>query len=383
MSSRVPHVVVLGGGFGGLSVANTIRDSLSSEDVRITLVDQKEWFMVGFAKLWIIRGTRTFGESAAPLGNLEDRGISFMNARVERIDSDKQVVCTSVGEIKYDYLVVALGAHLAPEEIPGLVEHGLNLYDHNHLTTIRERLLEMQSGRVAIAITGMPYKCPPAPYEAALLVDSLLRERGVRNNISIDVYNLAPITLPSAGPKISKQVLDMLDAEGIQFHGSSKVTSVKAGVLVFEDGEDEFDILMAIPPHKIPPVAIKFAKDDPFIKIDRYGRTQFPHIFAVGDITILPAGTTPVPKAGIFAEGEGAVVGDYIVAAITNKTTPRLYDGKGGCFIESGRDTASIIEVDAFKPSTKLSNSTKSNLETKVQFEQERLAGWLNYRVGD
>ena len=249
--SPIPRVVVLGGGFGGLSTANAIRDALPPGRVQITLVDGKGWFMVGFAKLWIIRGTRTFAESAAPLENLAGRNIDFVKARVERIDPETKTVETSDGRIKYDYLVVALGARLSPESVPGLAEHGLDLYDHDHLITIREQLLNMRSGRVAVAITGMPYKCPPAPYEAALLVDSLLREKGVRDDIRIDVYGPAPITLPAAGPEISGRILEMLDAENIQFHASCKTVSVKPGRLKFEDGEAEFDLLLAVPPPRV------------------------------------------------------------------------------------------------------------------------------------
>ena len=376
----IPRVVVLGGGFGGLSAANAIRDALPPEKVSITLVDAKEWFMVGFAKLWIVRGTRTFAESAAPLENLAARNIDFVKARIERIDPEAKTVETSAGSMKYDYLVVALGARLSPESVPGLVEHGLNLYDHDQLTTIRENLLSMQSGRLAVAITGMPYKCPPAPYEAALMVDSLLRERGVRDHIRIDVYGPAPIALPAAGPEISGRILEMLRAENIQFHASRKAVSVKPGRLVFEDGEAEFDLLLAVPPHVLPEAAADIAGDDPFIKIDREGRTRFANVFAVGDITTLPAGKAPVPKAGVFAEGEGVVVAGCIVADITGGTRPDPFDGKGGCFIESGRNTASIIEVDAFASSTKLSDPTKPNLESKMQFERERLAGWLDHK---
>lgn len=379
----VPHVVIAGGGFGGLSAANAIRRALPPDRVRITLVDQRDWFMVGFAKLWIIRGTRTFAESAAPLSGLAARGIDFVKAEIERIDPSSRMVETSAGTLKCDYLVVALGAQLSPEKIPGLAEHGLNLYDHTQLVSIRERLLDMESGRIAVAITAMPYKCPPAPYEAALLIDSLLREREKRDRIDIDVYGPAPITLPAAGPEISGRVQNMLRAENIRFHGSCRTISVEPDHLKFEEGTAAFDILVAVPPHTLPPVASGLAGGDPFIKIDRMGRTVFSNVFAVGDITTLPAGQTPVPKAGVFAEGEGAVVASCIISDITGAADPDPFDGRGGCFIESGRQTASVIEVDAFAPATKLSAPTESNLEAKLQFERDRLVGWLDHPMRD
>lgn len=375
--AKIPHIVILGGGFGGLSAALEIRTRLSAAQARVTVVDRKDWFMVGFAKLWIIRGTRTFEESTAPLENLSKKDIEFVKAEVLELDTIQKHVETSKGRLSYDYLIVAMGAHLAPNRIPGLAEYGFNLYDHDHLETIRKRLMGIKSGSVAIVISSMPYKCPPAPFEAAMLIDSLLNEIGSRKSISIDVYGPGPITLPAAGPEISGRVLDMIRQRDIQFYGSHKLVSVKESDIIFEDATKKFDVLLVVPPHVVPPVVSVLTDSEPFIKIDRFGRTRLHNVYAVGDITTLPGGKGPVPKAGVFAEGEGAVVARDIIAKITDGDGPEPYDGKGGCFIESGQSTASIIQVDAFKPSTTLSEPTQSNLEAKLQFEKDHLQGWL------
>ena len=375
--ATVPHIVILGGGFGGISAALEIRARLPASQARITVVDKKDWFMVGFAKLWIIRGTRTFEESTAPLENLSKRDVSFVKAEVQRLDLVGKAVQTSRGRLSYDYLVVAMGARLAPDAIPGMAEHALNLYDHDHLKSIRERLLALDSGSVAILISSLPYKCPPAPFEAALLIDSLLEEAGSRDRVSLDVYGPAPITLPAAGPDISMRILNMIQDRNIRFHGSKKPLSVGPSSIAFEDGTASFDVLLAVPPHALPPVAAALAGSEPFIRIDRFGRTRLHDVYAVGDATTLPGQKAPVPKAGVFAEGEGAVAARHIVSDILSEGRPAPYDGKGGCFIESGQDTASVIRVDAFAPSTTLSESTQSNLEAKLQFERDHLQGWL------
>ena len=375
--AEIPHIVILGGGFGGISAALEIRARLSAAEARVTVVDKKDWFMVGFAKLWIIRGTRTFEESTAPLENLTKKGINFVKADILKLNIVQKRIETSQGRISYDYLVVAMGAHLAPDTIPGLTKHGLNLYDHNHLKTIREKLLKIKSGSVAIVISSMPYKCPPAPFEAAMLIDSLLAEIGSRDDISIDVYSPAPITLPAAGADISERVLTMIQGKNIKFHGSHKLLSVNPSEAVFENTSRRFDILLAVPPHVLPPMASALADSKPFIKIDRFGRTRIHNVYAVGDITTLDGSKAPVPKAGVFAEGEGIVVARHITSSILSDGEPQPYDGKGGCFIESGQNTASVIQVDAFAPSTTLSESTKSNLEEKLQFEKDHLEGWL------
>ena len=112
---------------------------------------------------------------------------------------------------------------MAPEKIPGLTENGFNLYDHNQLDEIHHKLNKIESGKIAIVIMGMPYKCPPAPFEASLLVDSMLRKRGIRDSVQIDFYSPAPITLPAAGPEVSKQILDLVNSEKITFHNSQKI----------------------------------------------------------------------------------------------------------------------------------------------------------------
>ncbi|WP_428326076.1 NAD(P)/FAD-dependent oxidoreductase [Nitrosopumilus sp.] len=379
----IPHVVILGGGFGGLATANEIRNSLASSQVKITIIDKKDWFMVGFAKLWIINGTRTFENSIGHLNQLEKKEIHFLQDEILSIDLQNKYVKTKQENISYDFLVMSLGAVLAPQKIPGLTENGFNLYDHNQLSEIHDKLQNIDSGKIAISIMGMPYKCPPAPFEASLLIDSMLRKRGVRNSVQIDFYSPAPITLPAAGPEVSKQILDLVNSEKIIFHNSSKIKSVESNKLIFENGEAEFDLLLAVPPHIAPKVIYDsgLAKEPGFIPIDRDCKTPFEDVFAVGDVTsLVVTENKAVPKAGIFAEGEGITVAKNIISKLQSKEESELFDGKGGCFIESGRDTASVIEVDMFsqpEPSTSISEQTSENLSSKLEFEKERLSKWL------
>ena len=381
--ANTPHVVILGGGFGGLSAANELRNSLSLSEVKITVIDKKDWFMVGFAKLWIINGTRTFENSVGSLKELQKKEIDFIKDEIISINLENKNIETKSHNVSYDYLIISMGAILAPQKIPGLENNGFNLYDHNQLVEIREKLESIESGKIAISIMGMPYKCPPAPFEASLLIDSMLRKRGVRDSVKIDFYSPAPITLPAAGPEVSKQILELVNSEKITFHNSSKIKSVESKKLIFENSEADFDILLAVPPHIAPKVIYDsgLAKESGFIPIDRDCKTPFENVFAVGDVTSLAvAENMAVPKAGVFAEGEGITVARNIISKIQSKEDSALFDGKGGCFIESGRDTASLIEVDMFtndKPSTNLTELTSDNLSKKIEFEKERLSKWL------
>ena len=383
MTENIPHVLILGGGFGGLSSANEIRNSLSSSKVRITVIDKKDWFMVGFAKLWIMNGTRTFENSTGSLNQLEKKEINFIKEEILKIDLENRNVKTTTKNLSYDYLIVALGATLAPEKIPGLLNYGMNLYDHHQVAEIHDKLTKIKTGNIAIVIMGMPYKCPPAPFEAALLIDSMLRNSGIRDSVKINFYSPAPITLPAAGPDVSQQILELINSEKIVFHNSCKIISVEKNKLIFENSQAHFDLLLAVPPHIAPKIIYDsgLAKEGGFIQINRDCKTPFENVYAIGDVTSLPVGEKmAIPKAGIFAEGEGLTVAHNIVSKIRSQDGSELFDGKGGCFIESGRDTASLIEVDMFtesKPITKLTESNKEHLNEKFEFEKDRMKKWL------
>jgi sulfide:quinone oxidoreductase len=339
--------------------------------------------MVGFAKLWIIKGTRTFENSTGSLTGLAKKEIDFLNEEIHQIDLENKNIKTTTKNLSYDFLIIAMGAALAPQKIPGLTENGMNLYDYKQSEQIHEKIKELKSGIIAISIMGMPYKCPPAPFEASLIIDSMLREAGIRDSVQIHFYSPAPITLPAGGPEISKQILDLISSEKIIFHDSCKIKSVEPNKLIFQNSEANFDLLLAIPPHVAPDViyASGLAKEDNFIPISRDCKTSFENVYAIGDVTSMKVtDTIAVPKAGVFAEGEGLAVAQNIISKIQSQEESALFDGKGGCFMESGRDTASLVEVDMFsgpKPSVKLTESTSEHFDDKLQFEKDRLSKWL------
>ena len=375
------QILILGGGFGGLAAANELKTNLP--DAKITIIDKKDYFMMDLVKLWIIKGTRQFETSKRPLQSLTKKGIDFVNEAAVAIDTNQKKVRTTTREFSYDYLIIAAGVDLAPEKIPGLLENAMILYDLEHVQKIREKILQMRSGNLAFAITGMPYKCPPAPFEAALIISTMLEELGTRNSISIDFYSLAPITLPAAGPEVSKELLDILESEKIKFYGNRKTISVEQNLIKFEDGSTEkFDLLIAVPPHKAPKVVYdsNFAQEGQFISVKRNCKTQFENVYAIGDVTtMMVTDKIAVPKAGIFAEGQGVAVAHDIIAQIKKERTGSTFDGRGGCFVEMG-STAGYVYVDMFaqpNPITRLDKPAEEHMQEKEQFEKERLAKWL------
>lgn len=376
------NILILGGGFGGLAAANELRQGLPM-DAKITVVDKKDYFMMDLVKLWILNGTREFESSKRPLHPITRKGIDFINEEIVKIDPKNKKVTTNSRELSYDYLIIALGVELAPEQIPGLSENGLNLYDINDVPKIREQVRKLRSGKIAMAIMGMPYKCPPAPFEAALLIRVMQKEAGINGSVQIDFYSPAPLTLPAGGPQVSEEVLQLLKSRNINFQGLHKTVSVGKNSLKFESSETNFDLLLAVPPHKVPAVVVEsgFAQKDKFISVDRSCKTSFENVYAIGDVNeIMVTDKIAVPKAGIFAEGEGVTVAKNIISQIRKEQEKEIFDGKGGCFVEVGKKSAGYLEVDMFaspNPVTLLKEPSQEHFMEKEKFEQDRLSKWL------
>lgn len=379
---RPINVVILGGGFGGLAAANELRENLP-QDVRITIIDKKDWFMMDLVKLWIINGTREFELSKRPLENVTKKGIEFVNEDVLKIDPVEKSIRTKYRQFHYDFLIISLGVELAPEKIPGLKENSFILYDINDVPKIRDILRQIKSGKIVMAITGLPYKCPPAPFEAALLIRSILEETGASDSVTIDFYSPTPITLPAGGPKVSEDILQILKSKKIDFHGNHKTISVEPSKIKFENAETSFDVLIAVPPHKPASVVTEsgFAENGKFVEVDKTCKTKYERVYAIGDVNqMMVTDKIAVPKAGIFAEAQGIAVAKNIVSQIQNELEHATFDGKGGCFLETGKGTAGYLQVDMFAspdPLTELKSPSTEYFSEKEKFEQERLKKWL------
>src|ERR1041385_95690 len=391
------QVLILGGGFGGLTSANLIRKSLSQEECEITVVDKYQYFMMGLVNLWILSGSRRLEDSQIALNKLEAKGIKFLNDEITGIDPSENSVTTKTNpkKLKYDYLVIALGAEVAPKLIDGLEDNDdqscFNVYDAKQVPLLREKLLSMKSGRVVVCIADIPYKCPPAPYEASLLINDILVKNGTRDFIDLDMYVPTPIALPVAGPTMSQGVVNLLNDNHINFHPLHKIKKVlDEKTIEFENGsKTNYDVLVIIPPHRVPQV-IKNSdllledRDQRWINVDKFTlMTKYKNVFAIGDVTEIRLDqTTIIPKAGIFAEGEAKVVSQQIINEIKNDNSNKAlkFDGKGFCFMEIGNKKAGYIDADFYNeagPTTRLDPPSDEFYQKKLDFERSRLNEWL------
>lgn len=378
------RILILGAGFGGLAGANMLRRNLAAEH-RVIVLDRKNWFMMGLVKLWILEGSRNLEESQTPLAGLGAKGIEYLNDEVTKIDSAASAIeAKNHGRLEYDYLIVALGAELVPERIPGFVGNGYNLYDPLQVPEIRRRLLSMNGGKVAIAIMGMPYKCPPAPYEASIIVSNIFTKKDTGSSHEVDVYCPAPIAMPVAGPQVSSVVVDTISQHGIRFNAAHKLRSVSDKQLEFDNGAvRDYDLLIGIPPHRAPEVVRNsgLTGGTDWISVDRHTmKTATSNVFAVGDITEIKVGALAMPKAGIFAEEQAKVVAQQIIDEIGMKPTAASFSGQGYCFMEVGGGKAGYLAADFYNqagPQAKLEAPSKESFEKKQDFERTRIKEWL------
>ena len=340
-------VLVLGAGIGGIVAAETLRKLLPASD-RVIAVDRAGQHFFPPSLLWLMVGQRTQQDFTRPLDRLP-HGIEFRQGNVTQIDPARREVEIDGQPLRADALVIALGAEYAPDTIPGLAESGLCIYTMEGATAIHDALVRFSGGRIVILTAAPQYKCPAAPYETALLVDSYLRKRGLREKTTIEFFAAEPRPMFVAGPELGAAVRGMVEARGIAYHPEHQVKEVDAANrrISFANGaEAEFDLLLYVPPHRAPAVAREagLANESGWIPVDRHTlQTQFENVFALGDITTIPLKMgRPLPKAGVFADGQAEVVAHNIAHAWTGKGAPRQFAGEGMCFIETGGGRAGI-----------------------------------------
>ncbi len=378
------RIVILGAGFGGITAALELAQTLGAEHT-ITLVERSPSFMMGLRKLWIMtgRGTRAEGERA--LSGLRARGVEMRQATVTAIDVRGRTVETDGGRILFDYLVVALGADPRPDLVPGFSEAAFNLYSPHDAERLALRVRDLRGGRVVIAILGVPYKCPPAPYEAAMMLDDLFRTRGIRSAIDLQAYTPQPMSLPVVGPANCAQVEGLLAARGIAFTPNRKVARVEGSALRFEDGARlEADLLITVPPHR-PPAVVRnsgLPMAGEWLAVDPHTlRTPAEGVFAIGDVVEIPlANKMVLPKAGVFAEAQGTVVAASIAAELIHRPAGEGFDGHGYCFIETGGGQATKVEgnfMAAPAPAVTIAPPSAESYRQKLDFERRRLNGWF------
>jgi sulfide:quinone oxidoreductase len=374
------HVVIVGAGFAGLELATRLSESLR-DAVHVTLIDRNDSFYFGFSKLDVLLGRQAPDDVLLHYRDMAGEGVEFRQATVTAIDPLKRRVITDEGSYDADFLAVALGADYDLAATPGFQQGGFEYYSLAGAERLRDALADFTRGRVLISVLGHPFKCPPAPFEGAFLIDDLLTKRGVRDAVDIQM------TFPMAAPvpvtkEVSKIFLSALDERGIQYAPKELVVGLDPRARtarLASGGSVPYDLFIGIPVHRVPAVVKRSGLAvDNWVPVDQTNlATRFAGVYALGDVA---SGARTVAKAGIFAEAAARVVAADIAARLRNSQPPPPYQGDGPCYIEFGDGLVGKAEINFLggpAPAARLIAPSRELAAEKEAFAATRRQSWF------
>src|SRR6186997_1857760 len=372
------RVVVLGAGFGGLELSTILSEKLGDK-LDLTLIDKNDSFYFGFSKFDVMFGHKTSEAVKLYYNNITKPGVKFIRDTVTSIDPVAKIVTTQFSIYEADILVIALGADYDIGATPGLAEGGNEFYSFKGAECLRDVLPAFSKGKVIVGVCSAPFKCPPAPSEAALLMHDYLTKRGIRNDCEISIVMPFGLPIPPS-PDTSKALLAAFAERNINFIPKHLVRAINSSrnVVILDDGtEMPCDLFLGIPKHRVPEVVEKSGMTvNGWIAVDKTNlKTQYPGVYAIGDVT-----SVGTPKAGVFAEGAAKVAAASIIAEFENGEQPSPYKGNGICYVEFGDGRVGQVNVDFFSGPSPFGTYTEASTELvadKEYFGSSRIARWF------
>ncbi len=372
------RVVVLGAGFGGLELTTMLSEALGDQ-LDLVLIDQNDSFFFGFSKLDVMFGRKTSDAVRLSYRKIVKPGVCFRQETITAIDPETRHVTTNHGTYDADILVIALGADYDLDATPGLIEGGNEFYSFAGAERLREVLPTFSSGHAIVGVTGMQFKCPPAPSEAALLLHDYLTTRGVRNACKISLVMPFGVPIPPSPPS-SKALLAAFAEREIAFIPNRLVSALdptRHVVILDDESEVPYDLFLGIPRHRVPDVvAASGMTEKGWIPVNPKNlQTRFPGVYAIGDVT-----SVGTPKAGVFAEGAARIVAASLIADAQGGEHPHAYAGTGSCYVEFGAERVGRVDVDFLSgpaPTGSFIEPSIALVREKEHFGSSRQARWF------
>ena len=372
------HIVVLGAGFGGLELTTIVSEALG-DGVNVTLIDRSEHFVFGFSKLDIMFGRETPDAVRLAYRHIVKPGVHVRRESITSIDPAARRVTTDAGTYDADVLVIALGADYDVSATPGLAEGGNEFYSVAGAERLRDVIPAFTKGRAIVGVTSTPFKCPPAPSEAALLLHDYLSARGLRAACQISLVMPFGVPIPPS-PDASRALLSAFAERDITFVPNRLVSAIDPDrhVAILDDGSEmPFDLFLGVPRHRVPDVvAASGMTEDGWIPVNRTNlKTRFPGVYAVGDVN-----SVGTPKAGVFAEGAARVAAAAIIAELQGAEEPPAYTGEGACYVEFGANRVGRVDVNFLSgpsPTGTYFGASTELVADKVEFGASRRRRWF------
>lgn len=346
------RLLILGGGTAGTIMANKMRKDLPREEWDITIVDQYKthYYQPGF--LFIPFGMYREKDVVKPKGDFFPTGTNVIYSTVDRIEGEKNQVLLDNGvAIKYDYLIIATGAKIAPEETPGLKESSWHKTIHDFYTiegatNLANFFKTWQGGHLVINIAELPYKCPVAPLEFAFFADAFFSERGMRDKVKITYTT--PLSGAFTKPRASQMLGGLMEEKNIEVIPEfyvERIDNEKQELVSYAEDRIHFDCLVSVPTNMGDEMIERsgLAEDLNFVATDKntLQSKAFENVFVLGDATNLPTS-----KAGSVAHFEADVLHENLIAAIEGRPFTASFDGHANCYIETGYGKGTLIDFN-------------------------------------
>jgi sulfide:quinone oxidoreductase len=347
----VKRILILGAGTAGTMAANKLRPRLD-DSWEITIVDQNtsHYYQPGF--LFIPFGIYNASDVVKPMVDFIPPGVQLVTSEIDLIEADQNRVKLSNGTtLDYDYLIIATGTHVRPDETPGLMsdEYGKTVHDFYTLDgakNLAEALRFWEGGRLVINIIEMPIKCPVAPLEFSFLADSHFQDRGIRDNVEI-VY-VTPLDAAFTKPVAAKHLGNIMEEKNISLETDfylERVDTDEKKLVSYDEREIEYDLLVSIPLNMGAEVIQRsgLGNEMNYVPVDNgnFLSKDFDNVFALGD-----AADLPTSKAGSVAHFAMEVFTENFVRYVEGLPMLEEFDGHANCFIESGHGKGLLIDFN-------------------------------------
>jgi sulfide:quinone oxidoreductase len=346
------HLLILGAGTAGTMAANRLSRLLDLSEWKITLVDQDKTHYYQPGYLFIPFGVYTKNDVIKPKRDFVPPGVELVMSAIEAIEPAQNTVRLANGEtLPYDYLIIATGADIHPEQTPGLGEDewGKSIhtfYSFEGAQALFKQFKDWKGGRLVVNVVENPIKCPVAPLEFLMLADWFFHERGMRDKVEL-IY-ATPLPGAFTKPKASKMLGHLLEEKGIQVVPEFMVEHVEPDakkLVSYDEQEVPYDVLVSVPLNMGADVVAKagLGNELNFVPVNKHTflSDQYPNVFALGDAAAVPAS-----KAGSVAHFAIETFGENFVRYTEGQELLPVFDGHANCFIESGFGKGLLIDFN-------------------------------------
>ena len=346
------RLLIIGGGTAGTMMANKLRKALDKDDWEITIVDKHKthYYQPGF--LFIPFGIYTKDDVQKPKSDFFPAGVKVIYSVVDRIDGQNNKVLLQGGQIlNYDFLIIASGAQTNIDETPGLngklwKKSIFDFYTIEGAVALSNFFKTWEGGKLVMAISEIPFKCPVAPIEFICLADAYFTKKGIRDKVELSL--VTPMSGAFTKPIATKMLSELLSEKNIKVIPDfyiERIDNENKTLVSYDEMEVPFDVLTIVPVNTGDEMIARSGLGDDmnFIPTNKHTlqSEKFENIFVIGD-----AADIPTSKAGSVAHFAADVLYENLLNAIEGRPLTAKFDGHANCYIETGFGKGALIDFN-------------------------------------